>query len=53
MATNNDELEKLILGFDHEKYCFKLNKLFDELGLVFEGNASKKVVDRIRRITGI
>ena len=45
VATNNDELEKLILGFDHEEYCFKLNKLFDELGLVFEGNASKQVVD--------
>ena len=53
VARNNDELEKLILGFDHEKYCSKLDKLFDELELVFEGNASKKVVDRIRSITGI
>ena len=53
VATNNDELEKLILGFDHEEYCFKLNKLFDELGLVFEGNASKQVVDMIRSVMGI
>lgn len=53
VATNNDELEKLILGFDNEKYCSKLDKLFDELGLVFEGNASEKVVDRLRSIMGI
>lgn len=53
VATNNDELEKLILGFDNEEYCFKLNKLFYELGLVFEGNASKQVVDMIRSVMGI
>lgn len=53
VASDNDELEKLILGFDNEKYCSKLDKLFDELGLVFEGNASEKVVDRLRSIMGI
>ena len=53
VATNNDELEQLIFGFDNEEYCFKLDKLFAELGLVFEGNASEKVVEKIRSITGI
>ena len=53
VATNNDELEKLIFGFDNEKYCSKLDIMFDALGLVFEGNASKKVVEKIRSITEI
>ena len=53
VASDNDELEKLIMEFDDEVYCKKLDDLFEELGLVFMGNASNKVVERIRRVTGI
>lgn len=47
IAQNNDELEKRILDFDQEKYELGINRMEQELGIVFEGNASVKTAAHI------
>lgn len=49
IATNNDELEQNIREFDFEKYSSELDLLHNELGVVFEGNASEKISDVIEK----
>lgn len=49
IATNNDELERNIREFDFEKYSSELDLLHNELGVVFEGNASRKIADVIEK----
>lgn len=47
ISTNNDELEKNIINFDNNAYNVRLNKFEKDVDLVFDGNASKKVADKI------
>jgi len=46
-AVNNDELLQKILHFDTAGYSNSLTSFFEKVGIVKNGNASKKVVDRI------
>lgn len=50
IAHNNDELEENILSFDEEQYKIKTDKFENDVGLIFDGNASKKVADKIIKI---
>lgn len=52
VAVDNDTLEKNISSFSVEEYESKLEKLWNDIGLVFEGNASEKLADRIENYTG-
>ena len=47
-AKNNDELEKLILNFDNEKYLVDLNEFFKKIGAVFCANSAQKIADIIK-----
>lgn len=47
LATNNEELEKQIEGFDADGYLNQLDKLFQETEMVEDGKAAVHVVDRI------
>lgn len=47
VAKNNDELEERILSFDNDVYCTKLNAMHKTVNLVFNGNASKLISDKI------
>ena len=47
VAKNNDELEEHIKTFNEVEYNNKLQLFYRDMELVFEGNASKRVVDRI------
>lgn len=49
IAINNDELEHNIGEFDFGKYSSELDLLHNELGVVFEGNASEKISDVIEK----
>lgn len=46
-ATNNDELETIILNFDNNKYLKNLNDFFNKIGSITEYGASKKVSDLV------
>lgn len=46
-AVNNDELEKLILNFDNEKYLGELQLFFDRLQSVMNANSSKDIANLI------
>jgi CDP-glycerol glycerophosphotransferase len=46
-ALDNNELLKNILYFDNESYMNSLEVFFQKIGIVKDGNASKKIVDRI------
>lgn len=43
IATTNDELENVIRSFDQKKYEDRLCKFNNAIGLVFDGNASKRI----------
>ena len=47
IASDNEQLEEDIIGFDLEEYNDKLNKFNKRVGLVFNGNASYKLVKKI------
>lgn len=49
IATNNEELENNILNFDNDIYDTKLKEFSDEIGLVFDGKASKRAADAIEQ----
>ena len=46
-AVNNDELIQKILSFDSTLYLNSLNEFYLKVGIFKNGDASKKVVDRI------
>lgn len=50
IATNNDELENIIIQFDEEKYFSEQKKLEEKIGLVFDGRASEKVAEKILEV---
>lgn len=45
LAQNNDELMQDIQSFDASSYNDKLDAFYNKLGLVFNGNASKKLAE--------
>ncbi|MGN0316413.1 MAG: CDP-glycerol glycerophosphotransferase family protein [Lachnospira sp.] len=47
VAENNDDLERIINDYNSDVYENKLNEFFTTIGLVFEGNASKRIGDSI------
>lgn len=49
LATNNDELERDILGFDINAYKNQLDEFYNEIEMVFTGNASLKLTQEIIR----
>ena len=52
IAQNNDELEENILQFDEKKYISMMEQFESAVGLVFDGNASKKVADKLENYMG-
>ncbi len=46
-ASDNDQLDKDIMEFDQEKYDGVLNEFHRKIGLVFEGNASERLAEKI------
>lgn len=47
VAETEEQLYKLIESFDRETYTERLKNFFDELGIVEDGNAAKRVVELI------
>ena len=47
IATNNEMMEKIIGDFDQEMYHKKMMAFRQAVGCVFDGDATKRVVDRI------
>ena len=47
VASDNEQLEDDIIEFNLEEYNDKLNKLHKQVGLVFNGNASCKLAEKI------
>lgn len=51
VAQDNEELEKHILCFDEEQYHEKIEQLKLAVGLIFDGKASKRVAEKLRKYT--
>lgn len=47
LATNNDELEKIVMDFNDKEYKDEMHEFAKDVGLVFDGNASKIVSQNI------
>lgn len=47
VARNNDELERNIMDFNQDKYTERMDKFVSDVELIFDGNASKRVSDKI------
>jgi len=47
VAQNNDDFEKNILEFKEEQYVNKMDKFEKDVELIFDGNASARVADKI------
>ena len=47
ISTNNEELEKTIQDFNAEDYNRKIEKFKSDIGLIFDGEASKRLADEI------
>jgi CDP-glycerol glycerophosphotransferase len=50
IATDNDELERNILQFDEADYGAKMDALTEQIGLVFDGKASRRIADVIEKL---
>lgn len=48
IAQNNDELEENILNFQESKYISMMKQFDSSVKLVFDGNASRRVADRVQ-----
>lgn len=49
VATDNDELESNILGFDEKQYAAVQQEFGNKIGLVFDGKGSARVADWIEK----
>lgn len=49
IAQNNKELEDNILNFDEGNYLLMMKQFEEAIQLIFDGNASKKVADKLER----
>ena len=47
ISQNNDELEKNILNFDQDTYTAMMKKFEEEVKLIFDGQASARVADKL------
>lgn len=47
VSTDNENLEKNIINFEQEQYERKLEQLWSDIGLVFDGKASERLCDYI------
>lgn len=47
LASDNDQLEQDIMEFDQERYDRVLDEFHGKVGLVFEGNASERLAEKI------
>lgn len=52
ISTNNDELEKSILGFDERKYKHDCEKFLQDRGCVEDGHAAERIVDLLEDVMG-
>ena len=52
IATTNEEMEKIILSFDEEKYRIDVETFLKEKGCVEDGMAAKRVVKKLIEIIG-
>ncbi|MBE5865485.1 MAG: hypothetical protein E7292_04610 [Lachnospiraceae bacterium] len=50
VAENNEKLEQDILTFDEKCYEAKIQVYNEDIGLVFDGKASKRIVDKIEEM---
>ena len=48
IATNNKELTEKIIGFNSDVFLEKLNYTFENMGLLEDGNATERVLDKIK-----
>ena len=48
VSENNDDLEKHIMEFNKEKYEYYLDEFHGKIGLMFNGDASKRLVKAIK-----
>lgn len=48
VATNNEQLEEIIIKFEEEEYDMKLRNFHSEIELVFGGDASEKIAKAIK-----
>lgn len=53
VATDNDEMEKAILSFDEDEYKKSVELFFDSVGMVRDGNSSKKCAELVRSKCGL
>lgn len=47
VSQNNDELERHILEFDEDKYAKQMDQFVKDVELIFDGQASSRVADKI------
>lgn len=47
VARNNEELCNNILDFNYDTYCKKIDKYFEEVGLIKDGHATEKIIKMI------
>lgn len=47
LSSDNEQLEQDIMAFDRNAYDKKLDEFHEKMGLVFDGRASKQLVDNI------
>ena len=47
ISQNNDELEKNILNFDQDTYTAMMKKFEEQVKLIFDGQASARVADKL------
>lgn len=52
IAADNDELEAVVENFDEDAYTKRLDAFYEGIGFMEDGNASKRVVDLIRKAIG-
>ena len=50
IATNNDEMTKVISEFDDEMYQIQVKKFLKDKGCIDDGMASKRVVELIKSV---
>ncbi len=47
LSSDNEQLEQDIMAFDRNAYDKKLDEFHEKMGLVFDGRASKQLIDNI------
>lgn len=50
LAETEQQLCNVIVNFDRDKYLTDLERFFNQLGIIEDGNASKRVVEKIKEI---